>query len=116
MPDERFPRRQRLRGKTEFDRVFRTGIVVSDSTLVVKALSNGQNFTRVGITIPRVTGDAPTRNHWKRLIREAFRKSSSQLPVGLDLVVRPRRGAADDFHAVSLSLKKLCLHALRKLE
>ncbi|MFM2092915.1 MAG: ribonuclease protein component, partial [Planctomycetota bacterium] len=50
---------------------------------------------------------AVTRHRWKRLIREAFRLSRTQLPVGFDLVVRPKRGAHADFDRIAKSLPRL---------
>jgi ribonuclease P protein component len=41
------------------------------------------------------------------LIREAFRLSRTQLPVGFDLVVRPKRGAHADFDRIAKSLPRL---------
>ena len=47
---------------------------------------------RLGITVTRRFGNAPQRNRFKRLVREAFRKRQHDFPP-MDLVVRPRSAA-----------------------
>jgi len=47
--------------------------------------------SRLGVTASTQYGDAPERNRFKRLVREAFRLSRAQMPVGLDLNVIPRK-------------------------
>jgi ribonuclease P protein component len=64
-------------------------------------------LARLGIVASRKLGAAPLRNRIKRLCREAFRLAPELLPAGLDVVVIPRRQAAElglsavaaDFHA-----------------
>jgi ribonuclease P protein component len=41
------------------------------------------------------------------LIREAFRLQQHALPSGLDLLVRPRKGAVADFNDIARALKSL---------
>ena len=112
----RLRRHQRLRGKRAFARVFREGAHAADAVLVVLALPNDVSWTRLGVSIPRRVGNAVTRNRWKRWIREAFRLSQHDLPSGLDLVVRPRKGAQGDAAQVRRSLPKLARIAARRLE
>ena len=54
------------------------------------------------------------RNRLKRLVREAFRLSKSELPTGVDLVVLPRRQDAS-FAAVRHSLVALSGSVARRL-
>jgi len=113
--DERFPKSARLVSKLDFDRVFKMGIVASDSMLVVHAVRNRPSQSRLGLSISKQVGNSPQRNHWKRLIRESFRRQRTELPVGIDLVVRPKRGAVPDYHAVFESLRVLVLQLDRRL-
>jgi ribonuclease P protein component len=115
MPDEKYPRRRRLRGKLNFDHVIAEGATAADDVLVVTAAPNHLPITRLGVSIPRLTGHSPARNRWKRVIREAFRRSTADLPAGLDLVVRPRRGGVCDYRRVRMSLASLCRRVQRKL-
>ena len=110
-----FPRALRVRRQADFDRVYQGNVHAADGTLVVLGCDNGMCTTRLGLSISRRVGNAVTRNHWKRLIREAFRQQRTSLPRGLDLVVRPRRGAVPSFQAVQDSLPRLARRVDRRL-
>ncbi len=115
MVDERFPRKYRVRTRAEFDRVYQNDAYAADCVLVVRGCRNGLPYPRLGLSVSRKVGGAVVRNRWKRLIREAFRKSRSDLPAGLDLVVRPRRGAEPDYAAISESLPKVARQLAKRL-
>mgnify|MGYP005849200191 CR=1 FL=1 len=108
MTDERFRKSARLRLQAEFDRVHASRTFAADEVLVVRACRNGLDWSRLGILVSKRVGGAVARNRWKRLIREAFRRSRGEIPPGLDLLVRPRQGADADFLAVRRSLVRLC--------
>lgn len=112
-PDESFSRQFRIRSAADFDRVYSAGKVASDAWLVVHAAENDLPHCRLGVSLSRKVGDAPLRNRWKRVLREAFRRSKHTLPGGWDLVVRPRKGAACSFPEVQASLLKLAAKLAR---
>ncbi len=114
--DQRFPKSVRLVSQLDFDRVFREGIVASDPVLVVHATRGTQPWTRIGLSVSKKVGNSPVRNRWKRLIREAFRRQKKELPLNIDMVVRPKRGAVADYSLVFTSLLKLAIQLDRKLK
>ena len=110
-----FPARHRVRHQTDFDRVFGTNAVAADPVLVMYGSRNGLPLSRLGLSVSRKVGGAVVRNRWKRLIREAFRRCRSELPAGYDFVVRPRRGAVDDYQAIRDSFPQLARRLVRRL-
>lgn len=116
IPGERFPPAVRLKRPADFDSVFARNRFAADATLVVTAARNSNPTTRLGLSIGRQVGNAVVRNRWKRLIREAFRRNRHRLPSGLDLVVRPRKGAVAQWLQVERSLLTLIVRLDRELQ
>ena len=110
-----FPKTARLRRQYEFDAVYRGKHYAADGVLVIRAIRNDQGRTRLGLSVSKKVGNAVVRNKWKHIIRESFRTQQSDMPRGLDIVVRPKKGAVTDYHAVYTSLLKLCKRLDRKL-
>jgi ribonuclease P protein component len=85
-----FPRAERLNQRAAFDAAFALRASASDARLIVYAVPNGLTIRRLGLRVGRRFGNAPQRNRFKRLIREAYRLHREKLPPGWDLVVTPR--------------------------
>lgn len=114
-PSYRFPSDLRIKRSVEFANIFRKGRVANDNVLVVHAVRGAAEATRLGLSLSKKVGCAPLRNRWKRLIREAFRKNREQLPAGLLIVVRPRKGAEPAYQSVEASLLRLVHRVDRQL-
>lgn len=115
MPPSGFPREFRLTRQPDFQRVHQANIFAADDVLVIRGIANSLQRVRIGISISRQVGNAVVRNRWKRLIREAFRLSRAELPVGLDLVVRPRRGGVAELTNIQRSLRQLVPNLAKRL-
>ena len=113
--DQRFGRWLRVRGRREFQRVFKRRRVASDGLLAVYACENSLPYTRLGVSAPRRIGSAVRRNRWKRIIREAFRQNRDRLPVGLDIVVVPRSAKKPTLAEVETSLVRLASRVARRM-
>ena len=111
-----FSRDQRVRRQADFDRVYQRNVYAADGVLVIQGCANGTTTSRLGLSVSRRVGNAVVRNRWKRAIREAFRQQYKQLPTGLDLVARPRRGARLSFDAIYGALPQLASRIDRRLK
>jgi ribonuclease P protein component len=113
--DASFRPEHRIRKPEDFDRIYKTRVFAADDVLVINGDANGLMHPRLGLSVSKKCGNAVCRNRWKRLIREAFRLAREQLPTGIDLVVRPQRGAAPEFDTISRSLPALARRIANKL-
>jgi len=109
-----FKKEQRLLSRDDFDRVYKDDHFAADDVLVIRA-RRGTSCSRLGLAVSKKVGNAVVRNRWKRRIREAFRQQQHELPVGLEIVVRPRKGAVCDTQAIATSLAKLMKRLDRKV-
>ena len=85
-----YPKRARLRRRTDFHRVVRRGEVFPGRQALVRRVRNRRGEARVGMATPRGYGKAVRRNRFRRLVREAFRHVRHQLG-SYDYLVSPRR-------------------------
>lgn len=109
-----YSKEQRLLSREDFDRVYKQNHFAADNVLVIRA-RRSETRSRLGLAVSKKVGNAVVRNRWKRRIREAFRLQQDELPTGLDIIVRPRKGAVCDYEAISASIRKLMIRLDRKI-
>lgn len=107
-----FHPRKRLRRRRDFQRAYAQGSRARGSWLIVVAVENGGELTRLGISVGRrAERRAVRRNRLRRLFREAFRLSYADLPPGVDLVLIP---AAPEIAPTLDQLRRELVHLARK--
>lgn len=90
-PSLKFRPRQRLTQARQFEAVYAGKISRAAAPLVVYGLPNVLGYCRLGLSVGRRAGNAPTRNGCKRRIREAFRHIQHEVDaLSLDVVVSVR--------------------------
>jgi ribonuclease P protein component len=95
------PRGARITKGREVRRGFDQGRSAASGPVVVYAFDRGDGRPpRFALVVGRKWGDAPRRNRQRRLLREAFRTSRPELPLGFDLVLLPR----SNFASLSMSV------------
>ena len=102
-----FPKTVRLRTGAEFKSIYNQRCKASDGTLLVFASASITGQTRIGLSVSRKLGNAVVRNRLKRLLREAFRLSRTELPTGIDLIAIPQGVARAGLSAYRQSLVRL---------
>jgi ribonuclease P protein component len=95
MPPRRYTihKQQRVRNRLEFSAVFDRGVRVPRGPLLLVGMPSERDRSRLGLSVPKRVGTAPTRNRVKRMLRECFRLMQHDLPRAYDLVVvvRPHK-------------------------
>ena len=91
----RFPKQARLRKRTEFKNLARTGDKLHTPNFVVITQNNGRSETRLGVTVSSKVGNAVVRNRVKRVLRELFRQCRHEIRPNKDVLIIARKGAAN---------------------
>ena len=89
---EKFPRFVRIVRSLDYQAIYKTGRKTHSSHFVLFSRSNTLEHSRLGITASRKVGGAVVRNRVKRLFREIFRRSLSQIPSRFDVVINAKSG------------------------
>ncbi len=114
-PRATFRPHERIKDPSVFRRAFERRRWESDATLTIYGIENGLEHARLGLSVSKKkVKTAAGRNRIKRLIREAFRLSKLELPIGLDLIVVPKNPRAD-FAAIHRSLPNLAQALERRM-
>ncbi len=83
-----FPKSDKVRAKSEIDRIFRTGARFSCKGMVLRVAKNplGKGNRVVFVTVRSFAG-AVQRNRAKRIAREAWRLNKHRFNLGYDVAV-----------------------------
>ncbi len=102
----------RLKKNYEFARVFRHGKRYVGKDISIHYRRNTLDHNRYGFTTRKHFGNAVTRNHMRRLMREALRSLAPFLSTGYDIILMGRRlDAHTNYHAIRAELKTQLLRA-----
>jgi len=106
-----------VRSGKHFERAYRRGSRARAGQLLVIAVDNGLDTTRLGLSVgKRIWKHAHRRNRVRRVFREAFRLAHPQLPVGVDLILIPAAPQLEpDLEQVKSELIKLAHKAHQRL-
>jgi ribonuclease P protein component len=94
-------RRHRLSRSRDFDAVYRQGRSTSTRFLVLYWFDRDgdPNEPRLGLAVPKATGNAVVRNRIKRQLREVWRARLEQIPPGRDYVLIAKPGLSEAVEA-----------------
>ena len=99
-------KKEHLTRRYQYEAVYSKGRSWASKPLVIKVVPNGLTFTRYGLSVGKRTGNAVTRNHIKRLIRENFRLL--KVKQGWDIVFIARNGSrTSNYRSIRSAMKQL---------
>ena len=92
MLNKGLPRTCRLHLERDFKRIIKGGRKFQGQGLVMWTAENSSPTlnVRFAVVVSKQLGPAVVRNRTKRLLREAFRNSKTQLKKGVDVIIRPQ--------------------------
>ena len=93
--DESLPRKEALRGKKNFERVYGSGDVHRTKHIVLFCLREAVEERKAGFVASKRLGKAAKRNRIRRRLREAYRKLRAELSDKAHLVFVARGGIAE---------------------
>jgi ribonuclease P protein component len=103
-------RKWALTKRAQYLTVYKSGKAWVDNLIVIKALPNGLEFSRYGLSVTKEIGKAVVRNRVRRLLKEIA--SLANIKPGWDIVFIARPNAANaDYNQLKKSMEKLLFRA-----
>jgi ribonuclease P protein component len=94
-----------LTRRAQYLAVYKSGKAFADSVLVIKALRNNLETSRLGFSVSKEIGKAVVRNHIKRWLKEAAR--TLEIKTGWDIVIIARRGiVSSNYREINQSIAR----------
>lgn len=108
MYDYSFTKTDRILKRHQFRYLYNHGKKIQNNHFLVFYCENDQERTRLGITVSKKVGKAPSRNRVKRIIREFFRTNRKSITGKWDInIIAKKESAEISTERANSSLKSL---------
>jgi ribonuclease P protein component len=95
--DSKFEKSSRLLSAADFSNLKIASLVFKKSSLIVYYKKNSLGQSRLGLSVSKKVGNSPTRNRFKRILRDLYRNSSIRnLDLDILLVVSFTRSLVNE--------------------
>ncbi len=102
----------RLKKRKDFAFIYRRGKSFATATIAISYLKVNKDELLIGFSASKKVGNAVTRNHVKRLMRECVRSNLSNIPRGYRLIFNARVKSS---HATYAEISKDINYLIGKL-
>ena len=104
-------KKHRLRSNDDFKEVYKKGKNYWNRNLVLYAMKNDLNCTRIGFSVTKKIGNSVIRNRIRRRMKEICRQNLNNIGVGYDIIFIPKKNVVDMEYR---DLNNAILHILKK--
>ena len=80
-------KKKRLSSNNQFKAILADGYSARDGLLILYMSRNDCGYSRLGVSVGKIHGNAVVRNRLKRLMREVFRQNQDQIPEDFDYLL-----------------------------
>lgn len=102
----------RIKKNKEFQYVFKCGKSFANRQLVMYYIEKQeQTHFRIGLSVGKKIGNAVTRNHIKRCLRQSFHELEDRITAPIDIVIIARNPTKD---MSCTEIKKSLIHVLSR--
>lgn len=85
-------KKYRMKKNSQFDYIFKKGKTLKHSKLLIFYSKTSSSSPKIGVVVSKKIGNSVTRNHTKRLIREAIQQNLSSLNNKYNYIFVARSG------------------------
>jgi len=110
--DYSFTRADRILKRHQFRYFYNHGKKIQNNYFLVFYYKNDQERIRLGITVSKKVGKAPTRNRIKRIIREYFRTNRENITGKWDINIIAKKESSEISTDIARSSLKSLLEEL----
>ena len=98
----------RMKKNSQFDYIFKNGKSIKLNKLLIFYSKSKSSKPKVGIVVSKKIGNSVTRNHTKRLLREAIRNNLTHFNNSFNYIIVARQGIENcSYNQISENLLNL---------
>ncbi|WP_196593518.1 ribonuclease P protein component [Pectinatus sottacetonis] len=96
----------------EFQHIYKNAKSLSDRYIVMHIAYSNKFNHKIGFAAGKKLGNAVTRNHIKRILREVYRKNKQNVKENICILLVGRKAAVNaDYNDINRSFCRLCKRA-----
>jgi len=112
----RLTRKERLRLRKDFKRVFSNGKCVYNEYFRIVYVKNDLGLRRIAVLVKKKIGRAVYRNRIRRLVKEFFRNNKEKFPKSIDMIFLAREKLKEKKKICYKDVEKMILDLMERMK